>query len=466
MKNCNIRYILAVVMLMTTSVAVAQEMQSAYFVKDYLFRHDLNPALGNEKNYISFPALGNVNAEIRGNFGIGDVLFDNPMNNGKKKTTFMNPMISVKDALSGFKTGKNILSADIGVTVLSAGFKGMGGYNTIEIGVKGFAGLSLPYEFFEFAKNTGNKKYDLNDMAFRGQMYTEVGLGHSRQINEKLSVGAKAKFLFGVTRADIGVENMRADLSADNQWILSGRANADVSMKGFTYKTKTDTYEAKPGSYEYVDDVDVHGAGVSGVGLAADLGAVYRVNEDLTLSAALTDLGFISWNNDMQATNIANEFVFQGFHDASVVDSDDPASVDNQWDQYADQLTEFVSLKSVGDKGGRTTALATTIRLGGEYVLPSYRNLTFGLLATHRFNGPFSWTEGRVSANVAPLNWLDGGVNVAVHSFGASLGWIVNIHPKHFNLFIGMNHLCGKMSKEFIHLNSKSAFSLGVNYTW
>ena len=62
MKNSNIRYILAVVMLMATSAAVAQEMQSAYFVKDYLFRHDLNPALGNEKNYISFPALGNVNA--------------------------------------------------------------------------------------------------------------------------------------------------------------------------------------------------------------------------------------------------------------------------------------------------------------------------------------------------------------------------------------------------------------------
>ena len=82
MKNSNIRYILAVVMLMATSAAVAQEMQSAYFVKDYLFRHDLNPALGNEKNYISFPALGNVNAEIRGNFGIGDVRDQGQLNGG------------------------------------------------------------------------------------------------------------------------------------------------------------------------------------------------------------------------------------------------------------------------------------------------------------------------------------------------------------------------------------------------
>ena len=33
--------------------------------------------------------------------------------------------------------------------------------------------------------------------------------------------------------------------------------------------------------------------------MAADLGAVYKLGDDWTLSASLLDLGFISWKNNM-----------------------------------------------------------------------------------------------------------------------------------------------------------------------
>ncbi|WP_308267608.1 DUF5723 family protein [Prevotella sp.] len=37
--------------------------------------------------------------------------------------------------------------------------------------------------------------------------------------------------------------------------------------------------------------------------MAFDLGAVYKINDDWTVSAALIDLGYINWNNNMQAVN-------------------------------------------------------------------------------------------------------------------------------------------------------------------
>ena len=92
--------------------------------------------------------------------------------------------------------------------------------------------------------------------------------------------------------------------------------------------------------------------------------------------------------------------------------------------------------------------------------------MTFGLLSSTRIKGAYSWTEGRLSANWKPLKWLDGGVNFAVNSFTASMGYVLNIHPKGYNFFIGMDHILGKMSKEFIPLSSNASVNLGFNVTF
>lgn len=70
------------------------------------------------------------------------------------------------------------------------------------------------------------------------------------------------------------------------------------------------------------------------------------------------------------------------------------------------------------------------------------------------------------SANVAPLSWLDGGMSFSVNSFTASMGWVINAHPKGFNFFIGMDHILGKTSKEFIPLSSNASLNLGMNVTF
>lgn len=456
-------------MTLCATAAAAQTMNSAYFTGDYKYRHDLNPAYGNEQNYISWPALGNLNVSTHGNFGYGDVVMDNPMygsTSSKKMTTFLNPYISNTEALSGFSKGNNRIGGNVDVTILSAGFKGFGGYNTIELGARTSFGVSLPYELFEFAKNTGNKSYDIGDVNASAIGFAQLAFGHSHQINEKLRVGAKVKLLFGAARADVKMRDLKADLSAPDKWTVTGQATANVSMKGFTFKESEEEYnDPQRGTYRKVDDVDVDGAGLGGFGLAFDLGGVYKISNDWTVSAAVVDLGFISWTNNMQAVNRSQSFTFNGFHDTSVK-SDHGNTVDDQTDKYGDQLADFANLTADGDKGGRSTGIGATVNLGCEYTLPAYRKLTFGLLSSTRISGFNTWTEGRLSANIAPLKWLDGGVNFAVNSYTASMGWVINIHPKGQNFFIGMDHLLGKMSKEFIPLSSNASVCVGFNVAW
>lgn len=463
------QYILAAIAATICGSASAQTINSAYFTTDYKFRHDLNPAFGNEQNYVSLPALGNISVNTHGNFGVGDVLFDNPLyrqGSDKKKTTFMNPYISAEEALKGFSTGDNKVTGNVDLAILSAGFKAFGGYNTIELGARTSFGVSLPYQLFEFAKNTGNKTYDIGDVHANALSYVQLAFGHSRQINDRLRLGAKVKLLFGAGRADIKMQNLKADLAPNDKWTVSGEGVANVSMKGFTYKETTEEYnDPGRGTYTKVDDVDVDGAGLGGFGMALDLGGVYKINDDWTVSAAVVDLGFISWTNNMQAANRAGSFVFNGFHDTSVK-TEHGNTIDDQADKYGDQLADFANLKDEGDQGKRTTGIGATINLGGEYTLPVYRNLKFGLLSSTRINGKYTWTEGRLSANVAPLKWIDGGINFAVNSYTASMGWVLNLHPKGFNLFVGMDHLLGKTTKEYIPLSSNASINVGFNVAW
>ena len=464
--NMKRQYIILAILTTLCLHVSAQGFHTGYFTDGYLFRHEMNPAFENEKSYFSIPAIGNVNAKTMGNFGYENVVRDNPLYptlSTKELTTFMNPYLD--NQLKGFSKGNNKINAQAHVSILSAGFKKFGGYNTIELNVRGMAYGKIPYELFELATNTSNKNYQIGDVAFMAQSFAELAIGHSRQINERLRLGAKAKILVGVAQASIEMNDVTVDLMTQDKWTIHGDAQAHVSMKGFKYKSESKEYESRPGSYKRVNDVDIDGSGIGGIGFGVDLGGSYKISDDLQVSASLLDLGFISWSNDMYATNIEKDFVFDGFHDVDFIKAKDNHAT-HQVDKYSDQVSDFYNLKDMGDKGSRLTTLGATINLACQYILPSYRQLKFGALSSTRLQGKHTWTEMRLSGNIEPLKWLSGGASIAVNSYTTSLGWIVNIHPKSFNFFIGMDHLMGKFSKEMIPLSSNASVSVGFNVTW
>ena len=72
MMNKIYKHVLVASLLMMGGTAMAQTLNSAYFTDDYKFRHDMNPAFENKQNYITIPALGNINVNLPGNFGYQD----------------------------------------------------------------------------------------------------------------------------------------------------------------------------------------------------------------------------------------------------------------------------------------------------------------------------------------------------------------------------------------------------------
>lgn len=451
-----IKHSFAALALFAAFAAGAQNTRSGYFVDDYTYRFQLNPAFGNSRGFVSMPALGNLNVGVNGNLHLDNVLY----NINGKTTTFMNPGVDAAQFLNSISDVSK-LRVNAKFDILSVGFKAFGGYNTLNINARTDVGVNLPKSFFSLLKEgVANQTYRIDDLAARGTAYAEIALGHSRDITKEWRVGATLKFLVGGANLDARLNNAYMTLGVDD-WTITTDAEINTSMKGLTYDTDLNDRT----NHRYVSGADVDGAGIGGFGMAVDLGVVYKpaALKDWTFSVALLDLGFINWSNNMVAST-QGEKTFNTDAFTFNVDDDAPNSFNKEWDIIQDKLSALYELDDLGDKGSRTTSLAATLNVGAEYTFPLYRKLSFGLLNTTRINGAYSWTDFRLSANVAPVKCFDASVNLAAGTFGVGFGWLANIHVPGFNLFLGMDHTIGKVAKQFVPLSSNASVNFGLNF--
>ena len=452
--NRNIKTIVAAAgLLAACATAEAQNTYSAYFLDNYLYRSEMNPAFGNESNYVGFPALANMNIGMEGNLHLKNVLF----NVNGKTSLFTNPNVSVEEVMSGIHD-KNRLGANIKLNILNGGFKAWGGYNSIAVNVRADVNAQIPGSLFSLLKEgISNQTYDISNFRANAVGYGEIVLNHSRDIKQVpgLRVGASVKFLLGYGQVDARFDEASLTLGQDS-WNIRSNALIRASVKGLSYKTDYNDDAQR----EYVSGAELDGTGLNGFGMAFDLGAQYKWR-DFRFSAAILDLGFISWSNTSVASTQGVREVQTSRYEFDVTGDDDS----KEWDRLKNDLTALYQMDDLGNQGGRTTSLAATLNFGAEYTLPYYRNLTFGLVNSTRIQGAYTWTQFRVSANVRPVKFLSASANLAMGTYGVGFGWLLNVNPgKGASIFLGMDHPLGKLAKQGVPLNSNAKVNLGINF--
>ena len=436
--------------------ASAQNTYSGYFLDNYTYRYQLNPAFGSDKNFVSIPGIGNINASLVGNLNLGDVLY----NVDGQTVLFTNPDVSTQQVLANINDD-NHLESNIKLNILSAGFKAFGGFNTISINARTNIGFNIPRTLFSLAKEgLTNKSYDISNMGAHADAYAEIALGHSREIIKGLRIGANIKVLLGIGNVDAYFNEANIDLG-HNDWIATTNADIYASVKGLSYKTSRNEHTG----HEYVSSAKIDNfSAPTGYGFAADLGVEYKYR-DFSFSAAVLDLGVISWDNTMHASTNGTKTVHT---DAFTFNVDDNAdnSLDKEFDLLVDDLSKLYELEDNGNIGKRSRSLAPTMNASVEYALPMYRKLSFGLLNTTHFDNEYSWTQFTLGANWEPSKCFSAGVNGSYGTFGWSFGWIANVRVPGFNLFLGMDHTPFKLAKQGVPLNSNVAFNFGLNVTF
>lgn len=436
--------LIAVALCLTTLGASAQQVRSTYFLERTPFRYTMNPALMPDYGFLALPGLGGINFSTQSNFGIKDFLYPSTINSNEL-VTFMSPQVDTKKFLRGLNN-KSRIGAKADVNILSFGFFGKkGSFNALDIGLKvPQAGAYIPRDLFAFAKDLGNpsqtKPYDISNMRVRASAYLDLGLTHSRRINDRLTVGAKLKFLLGVADIDANIDNMQVRIGGDRIYAkASGKANLSVP-KWINFQKDKDGNLAL-GDFE-MDFDKILSSPLGGFGAGVDLGATYQLLDKLTLSAAIVDLGFICWNNNTVCQTPVAEYEFTGFEDLT---ADDVFSDEmDRLESIFEKVTEFAPT-SEGQK--RTTMLNATMNLGAEYKL--FKELSFGLLNSTHFDRDWVWNELMLAINVRPVKWINLSFTGSVSDYGMSWGGALAISPGGVTLYLATDYMIGKVSKPY-----------------
>lgn len=429
----------------------AQNLQSAYFDSNYSYRFQINPAFGNDDRhgFVAMPALGNLNVGTHGNVGLDKFLY----NVDGKTTTFLNPKVDAATFLNSVKD-RNRIGVDLRETILAAGFKSWGGYNTITISARANVGVFLPKDLLRLAKEGAqNQTYNIGDMGAQATAWAEIALGHSRSINKQWRVGGAMKILIGGGNIDARFRQADLTLGTDT-WTATVDAELRNSVRNLNYKMGYNENTHR----EYVKGFDYGDFGLNGAGVAFDLGGVFTLNSDWEFSASLLDLGFITWGTNNLASTNGPQTVVTNDYSFNVDDMDDG------FDKLRDDVTHLYQLSDMGDQGKRSVMLGATLNLGAEYTFPLYRPLKFGFLNTTRIQGDYSWTDFRLSANVQPVKCFSAAVNFGIGTFGPSFGWILDYRTTGFNLFLASDVTPGKLAKQGVPLNSNMNVNIGINF--
>lgn len=461
----SLRYMAAALTLAAATLPTsAQELRTSYFMETSNFRHQMNPALLDSPYFGMF--FSNINVGMTGNIGAKQFVFDTKGLAGYtgdyRYTTFMDPNVDAKTFLNKLHD-KNRFDLYLNYNLFSIGFKAWGGVNLLELNLRSNTNLTLPKGLFEFAKTAGEKEhYEFGGLGMRTQNYMEIALGHSRDINKQWRVGGKLKFLLGAAYADFTADKVTLDMTED-AW----RIQSDAQLKASLMKCDVIHEDPSKNSTDgrpRIKELDNFGFSLPGFGMALDLGATYKPIKDLTLSLAITDLGFISWKNTHHASS-RGDYPFDGFDNIYIGgDKEQTEDIEDQFDKIGDDLEKMFSVYDDGMKKA-TQALAATINVGAEYKLPAYDKLKFGFLYTSRVHGKYSWHQGMLNVGVRPAKWFECNVNGAVTSTGVTAGGALSLKAPHFNFFIAADRFFSKMGKQGVPLNSSNGnITLGMTF--
>lgn len=451
------RLILSAIIIAGTVLSSAAQVRTAYFMEGTTFRSQFNPAFAPTQGYVNFPlvGLGGINVNLDGTLSVGDVIKRRP---DGKLATILSGAFSQAEALSGISKGLNSLNANTNINLIGFGnyTKNHKNFWSVGINMHVEAAGDIPYDVFLLAKEFDqSKKYDFSKLNVFAQSYIDLGFNYSMPVTDKLYVGARAKFLVGLARANARIPDYTLDLNEDN-WRFSAQVEGDIYMKGV---------EMPEGGTIDELNVNTKKTGPAGYGFAIDLGATYDVLENLQVSLAVNDIGFISWGSGSHLALDEEGLNFSGM-DITIRKNPATGNVTTSTEGADLSLKDTdLYVTNVG-KGRNTSALRATINAGVEYEMWNHW-VGFGLLYHARMGLYKSSHNITASVNFHPRHWFTFTPSYTFNNNrGGALGLALNFSPRGFNFFLGTDLLLSKLERScFIpYKQERMTFTMGVGF--
>jgi hypothetical protein len=374
----------------------------------------MNPAtLPDAKWHFGFPGLNSTYLQYsNGGFSLNKIF--SAMEPSGKDSFKLNV-----NKLLDIMSEKNYIALKVENTWLHAGFKFGNHYFNFNATEKAHLRVSLPKDLFRFLID-GNGGANLGEtfkFNFKagGIHYREYGLGYNYSLDKKFNIGGRVKFLQGFNTID--TRKAQLDITTNKEdYSLLLKADLEVNTAS-AWGTIVDTAEGnfEPGSF----------AKTGNRGLGLDLGMSFQLNDRVSFSASVIDLGFINWQENavsIKSSDPNATFKFDGIH----ISSADTQEFDQYIEEIIDSVLHTFRVDTV--QGSFRTALSTEFFLYGSYVLNDHFKagaLFYGDFYNKRFYPGLTlnilWKAGRaLSINLTNTmynrSWLNVGLGVSANA--------------------------------------------------
>jgi hypothetical protein len=377
------RLLLFPVIVLYSSIALAQVSNTLYFMDRLPQATQLNPAVQPKCDvYFGFPGLSSVQFDMGNNsLSLNDILSYNA--DLDSMITFMHPLANLhnnegKNKFINTLKDQNSIFTNFQIDVLAFGFRVKEMYFTCNYTIKTNFSASYPKDMARFMMYLADSiaTYDFKGFGLNSTVYGELGIGVSRVFDD-FTFGIKTKLLSGL--ADVSTINDQFQLKTNvvnHMFDLTINSKTTFNIYDPYHEFRTDSAgETKFDSIVSKDNPMDYFKPFESIGLGFDFGAIYTGVDKFVFSASVIDLGFINWKNNVYNLKTKNSYHFTGPSIDFYKDTLDFFSA------ISDSLKE--SSKFVQTRNSYTSWLPTKIFLGAEYYPVSFASL--GLLSISQY---------------------------------------------------------------------------------
>ena len=401
------RNLLIAVLLMSTSIASAQQVNTLYFLENAPMRHIINPAFQPvSKVYVTLPVIGYTSLWAGNNaFTMQDLIFKDAITGNTITPLHPNANPNWLDK----KPNTVLFDTDVYLNLLGFGFRIKDfGYVHVNISEHIIGGIGISKSLFGLNNLTSGTIGPLS-LGANMTAYTDFALGYSHKINDQWTVGGKFKFLVGQAYVGANINDLT---------IQTGYEELIATAKGELIAAAPLMWDQLPENVENLSDMDISSlvsnnitdfVKPAGLGAALDLGMTYKPIENLQITASVTDLGFIRWTNLAQgALSVDTNFVgvnlqLKDYLSDGVLQMDSLGSaLTNEFAGYTD------ALQIEGFKTGKPAARMLTANLNIGVDANFWENrVGVGLYSRTRFYNNAVTEELTFGAAFRPFNWVN-----------------------------------------------------------
>jgi hypothetical protein len=457
-----IKYIIISVLFICLSLLTnAQEVNNTlYFLKNNPQNKYLNPAIQrNYKSYSTFPLLGKIYINYSNTgFAYNDIIH-------KGSGNLSDSLIIDLDKFYNTIKKNNYILVSSEISYLSFGAAQGKSFVTFDFTNKsdfrlGFDKIFLGY-FINGNSMYRGSNYDLGSISLNMLSYNEIAFGVSRAINDRLTIGVRAKLLMGI--ANINTEKSTFNIftsETGDKLVINSEYLIRASMP-VNYKTDENGYID---DFEIKDDISPAGIvlNTNNLGYAFDFGAFYKISDRITVSAAAIDLGIINWNDNATILKQKTSYTFNGVDLSNSLDdtSADYKPIEDLFNDISDSITN--QLKPTYTDQKYRTNLTGKLMISGTYNVNNW--LSGGVLGrTDIYKGKW-YPSLTVSANTYVLNGFSTAITYTIGngSFN-NLGLGLSTRLGAFQLYIVTDNI---LAPVIPHKTRNMNFAAGVNFVF